>query len=256
MQFNIVFFFSFLALIVIVTIFGINITYIKHFKTVSINDLFFFNVAASHQSKRFLESIMLSISAFRGNKETMDLCRSYSKDTKVMERLNLYNSLIFVAFGWGFSFLYYMEYLPGTRLDYFTQNALGIYHDAPVFLKWSLIFYVFCLMQMLNDNIYYTIHFIDNLFTTKMINSKCIRFTLSIFFAIFNNTIIWLVGFKAIFLGIVLLYPNVCIGIPLLINLSVFPNQSLGRVLNWSSLIAIFFFFSLYSTFTIIHWTS
>lgn len=107
-------------------------------------------------------------------------------------------------------------------------------------------------MQMLNDNIYYTIHFIDNLFSTKMSDSKIIRFILAILIAIINNIMILLIGFNAIFAGIVILYPNVCIGIPLLINLQVLPSQSLGKVLSWSSLIAIFFFFSLYSTVTIL----
>lgn len=79
---------------------------------------------------------MLSISAFRGNKEVMDVCRSYSKDYKTMNRLNIYNSIMFVVFGWGFSVLYYMEYLPGTRKDFNTEKALNIYNKAPHFLRW------------------------------------------------------------------------------------------------------------------------
>ena len=108
--------------------------------------------------------------------------------------------------------------------------------------------YTFCLMQMLNDNVQYTIHFLDNLLSTKMHDMKLLRIVLAIVFAVFNNLIIWAFQFKSILLGVVVLYPNVFLGIPLLINLHVLPNQSLGRILSWSSLIAIFFFFSLYCT--------
>ena len=74
---------------------------------------------------------MFLIAAFRGNKEIIDISRSYSKDENIMRKLNIANSAIFVIFGWGFSFLYYMEYLPGSRSDYTTQNALDIYKNAP-----------------------------------------------------------------------------------------------------------------------------
>lgn len=104
------------------------------------------------------------------------------------------------------------------------------------------------MMQMLNDNIQHTLHFIDNLFSTKIIQSRCVEGVLAMVFALVNNWLVYKYQLKAILLGVVVLYPNVFLGIPLLINLSVMPTQSLGKVLNRSSLIAIFFFFSLFCT--------
>lgn len=190
---------------------------------------------------------MILLGAFRGNKEIMDICRSYSKDEVVMKRLNLWNALVFVIFGFAFSFFFYMEYLPGSRSDYTTSNALEIYKNVPSYFHWMLTFYIFCLMQMLNDNIQFTIYFIDNVLGTKFLESKYIRFSLAICFALFNN---FLIGgsYKSVLVGVHIIYPNVFIGIPLLVNLQVQPYQSLGRILSFSSLIATFFFFSLYCT--------
>lgn len=101
---------------------------------------------------------------------------------------------------------------------------------------------------MLNDNIQHTLHFIDNLFTTRVIRSRYVEGFLAVSFALVNNWLVYKYQLRAILLGVVVLYPNVFLGIPLLINLSVLPTQSLGRVLNRSSLIAIFFFFSLFCT--------
>lgn len=129
-QSKIVYYASHLAFLLIIGIFISNIFSIHKFETVNINDLFYFH------SGRILQCVMFLIGAFRGNKEILDICRSYSKDIKVMRKLNLINSLIFVAFGWAFSFLYYMEYLKGSRFDYITSNALFIYKDAPQFYSW------------------------------------------------------------------------------------------------------------------------
>jgi len=238
---KIVTFFSYMAFTIILIAFFISLISVGKFHSVSVNDLFFFN------SGNFLQCIMFLISAFRGNKETLDLCRSYSKDEKIMRRLNKWNSVIFICFGWTFSFLYYMEYLPGSRSDYNARNALDIYKNAPQGFNWSLVFYTFCLMQMLNDNIQHTIHYLDNLFSAKMSDSKCVSFCLSIFFTVFNNLIIYRYQYSSVFLGVIIFFPNVFIGIPLLINLQVLPNQSLGKILALSSLVAMFFFFSLYS---------
>lgn len=241
-QNNIVYYCSILAFFIIAIIFVGNIFFISKFHTININDLFNFS------SSKFLQCIMFLIAGFRGNKEIMDICRSYSKDEKVMRRLNLYNSLIFIVFGILFSFFYYMEYLPGSRSDYNTQNVLDIYKNAPGYFKWMLIVYILCLMQMLNDNIQLTIHFLDNLFSTKMLESKLITFLLALFFALFNNLIILGNQYLIVLIGVYLLYPNVFVGIPFLVNLYILPSQSLGRILSMSSLVAIFFFFSLYTT--------
>lgn len=129
-QSKIVYFFSHLAFFLIILIFISNMLYINKFGTANINDLFYFH------SGRFLQCIMFLIGAFRGNKEILDICRSYSKDTKIMKKLNLWNSLIFVLFGWGFSFIYYMEYLKGSRFNFITSNALFIYKEAPQYYSW------------------------------------------------------------------------------------------------------------------------
>ena len=101
---------------------------------------------------------------------------------------------------------------------------------------------------MLNDNIQHTLHFIDNLFSTKIMQIRLVQVIMAVIFALVNNWLVYRYRLKAILLGVVVLYPNVFLGIPLLINLSVIPTQSLGSVLIRSSIIAIFFFFSLYCT--------
>lgn len=165
-QSKIVYFFSHVAFFLIILIFSSNLLYISKFGAANINDLFYFH------SGRILQCVMFLIGAFRGNKEILDLCRSYSKDTKIMQKLNFWNSFIFVLFGWAFSFIYYMEYLKGSRFDFITLNALFIYKETPQYYSWSLIIYIFCLMQMLNDNIQHTLHFVDNLFSTKVMQMR------------------------------------------------------------------------------------
>jgi hypothetical protein len=129
-QSKIVYYASHLAFILIIGIFISNIFSIHKFEAVNINDLFYFH------SARILQCVMFLVGAFRGNKEILDICRSYSKDIRIMRKLNMMNCLIFVAFGWTFSFLYYMEYLKGSRFDYITSNALFVYKDAPQFYSW------------------------------------------------------------------------------------------------------------------------
>lgn len=129
-QSTIVYLFSHLAFGLIILIFLSNLISIHKIGSANINDLFYFN------SGRILQCVMFLIGSFRGNKEILDLCRSYSKDTKIMQKLNLWNSFIFILFGWGFSFLYYMEYLKGSRFDFTTETALFIYKDSSQYYSW------------------------------------------------------------------------------------------------------------------------
>lgn len=101
---------------------------------------------------------------------------------------------------------------------------------------------------MLNDNIQNTLHFIDNLFSSKIMKMRVVQVAMATIFALLNNFLAFKYQLPAILMGVVILYPNVFLGIPLLINLSVIPTQSLGTVLIRSSIIAVFFFFSLYCT--------
>lgn len=129
-QSTIVYLFSHVAFILIILIFLSNMAYTYKFGSVNINDLFYFH------SGRTLHCVMFLIGAFRGNKEILDVCRSYSKDIKIMKKLNFWNSFIFVVFGWAFSFIYYMEYLKGKRFNFKTSSALSIYKDSPQYYSW------------------------------------------------------------------------------------------------------------------------
>lgn len=115
-----------------------------------------------------------------------------------------------------------------------------------------MLSFALCLSNLLNNDVRYTIHFMDNFLRTRLNEIKITRFVVSMVFCLLTLflTINW--GFPPLLFGVCLIVPNVFVGIPLFVHLKVIPEQSVGKVLLLSSVIAIFIFFSLTSLIILI----
>lgn len=95
------------------------------------------------------------------------------------------------------------------------------------------------------------IYFVNNLFKAELFENKKLQLILALTFALINNLLILGYQFEVVIIGMKIMIPNVFVGIPLLINLQVIKTQSLSRVLFLSSIVASFFYFSLFSLLTV-----
>lgn len=255
---RVVYYFSHIAVLAIVIIFCHCLLNFKGIPKLNYEDLVLFEVLPPNKTPRNFQCLIFMIAAFRGNKESLELVRSYSKKVEVMRSLNVWNAVIFIVSGTVYSLIYALKNLQGTRYQFNAGNAMYIYEQESAFgiivspSDQALILFTFCMAQMLNDNVQSTIHLIDSLFRREVFKSlwKRLVYSLctlpSLVFVVVTNLLIYRFSFDGILMLMAAIYPNVAISIPVLINLAMIPNQALEAVLGRSSLVAVFFFFSVF----------